>query len=231
MTAKNDVLKYAKYFHDKDEPPVFYSEEFDLSGKMFFPRDDVGLKEKLFGKRRKGASENCVLHYFVRDKAQSRLMESFASDRALHQKFYAVCSPDFSVDSAHCFSAFNNAAILKSRLCASVWQNEFGERVILTLTWGDESIYDLAFSNIEEGAAVAVSHQGVQNEDTFKRGFIAAVEVIKPRIICWYGKIPDYAKAMCSARKIQIVKMQTRFDLVHILKDNDTESFQHTLFA
>ena len=231
MTAKNDVLKYAKYYCGKDEPPAFYNEEFDLSDKIFFPRDDVGLKEKLLGKRRKGTSENCVLHYFVRDKAQCKLTESFASDRALHQRFYAVCSPDFSVDSAHCFSAFNNAAILKNRLCASLWQSEYGERVILTLTWGDESTYDLAFSNIEDGAAVAVSHQGVQNDHIFKKGFLAAVKMIKPRIICWYGKTPDYAKTICGAHKIQIVKMQTRFDLVHTLKDKDTESFQHTLFA
>ena len=198
---------------------------------MFFPRDDVGLKEKLLGKRRKGASENCVLHYFVRDKAQCKLTESFASDRALHQRFYAVCSPDFSVDSEHCFSAFNNAAILKNRLCTSLWQSEYGERVILTLTWGDESTYDLAFSNIEEGAAVAVSHQGVKDEVTFKRGFIAAVEVIKPRIICWYAKIPDYAKAICAVRKIKIVKMQTRYALVHTLKTKAIGKLQQTLLA
>ena len=152
MTAKNDVLKYAKHFHGKDEPPFFYNEYFELEGKTFLPRDDVGLKEKLFAKRWKGVRENCVLHYFVRDKAQCKLMESFASDRALHQRFYAVCSPDFSVDSAHCFSAFNNAAILKNRLCASLWQSEYGERVILTLCWGDESTYDLAFSEDRRGS-------------------------------------------------------------------------------
>ena len=231
MMAKNDVLKYAKYFNGKNEPPAFYNEEFDLSDKIFFPRDDLGLKEKLFGKRRKIVNEDCVLHYFVRDKAQSRLMENFASDRALHQRFYAVCSPDFSVDSAHCFSAFNNAAILKSRICASLWQNEFDERVILTLIWGDESTYDLAFSNIDEGTAVAVSHQGVKDENTFKKGLIAAVETIKPRIICWHAKFPDYAKAICAAHKIKIVKIQTRYSLVHTLKTKSLWKLQHTLFA
>lgn len=192
------------------------------------------LGEKLLGLQKglqQDDAQNCVLHYFVRDKAQCKLMESFASDRALHQRFYAVCSPDFSVDSAHSFSAFNNAAILKNRLCASVWQSEYGERVILTLIWGDESTYRYAFSNIEEGATIAVSHQGVQNEETFKKGFIAAVEVIKPRIICWYGKTPDYTKAICAACKIKIVKMQTRYSLVHTLKNKAIVKLQQTLFA
>ena len=231
MMAENEVVKYAKYYCDKDEPPAFYNEYFELEDKTFLPRDDVGLKEKLFGKMHKGASENCVLHYFVRDGVQSNLMKSFASDKKVHRRFYAVCSPDFSVDSDHCFSAFNNAAILKNRICASIWQSEFGERVILTLSWGDESTYHYAFSNIEEGATVAVSHQGVQNENIFKKGFLAAVEVIKPHIICWYGKIPDYAKETCAACKIKIVKMQTRYSLVHALKTKDLMRHQQTLFA
>ena len=230
MMAENEVVKYAKYYCGKDEPPVFYNEYFELENKTFLPRDDVKLGEKLFGLQ-KDSARNCVLHYFVRDGVQSNLMKSFASDKKVHRRFYAVCSPDFSVDSDHCFSAFNNAAILKNRICASIWQSEFGERVILTLSWGDESTYHYAFSNIEEGATVAVSHQGVQNEDTFKRGFLAATKMIKPHIICWYGKTPDYAKETCAACKIKIVKMQTRYSLVHALKTKDLMRHQQTLFA
>lgn len=84
---------------------------------------------------------------------------------------------------------------------------------------------------IEEGAAVAVSHQGVQDEETFKKGLIAAVEVIKPRIICWYGKTPDYAKTICGACKIKIVEMQTRYSLVHALKTKAFVKLQQTLLA
>ena len=37
MMAENEVIKYAKYYCGKDEPPAFYNEYFELEDKTFLP--------------------------------------------------------------------------------------------------------------------------------------------------------------------------------------------------
>lgn len=223
MTS-NDVTDYAKYFNGKDEPPRFYNEYFDLQKKLFVPVDDVALGEKLC----ENTKENAVLHYFVQDEKQNRILRNPFIDNELHKKFYAVCSPDPSVDSTRCFGCFNESNIMKARICASLWQQKFGERVILTLIWGDESTFKTAFTNIEKGAIVAISHQAVKNEKIFKVGFVLAIEKIQPSAICWYGNIPEYVKDYYDESKI--IKMQMRTKLINIKNVADKNIFQECLF-
>lgn len=204
----NDVMDYAKYYNGKDEPPRFYHEHFDLKDKLFVPVDDVSLGKRLC----KDTAKAAILHYFVADGKQNRLLRNGMTDSALHKKFYAVCSPDPSVDSANCWGCFNNANILKARITAYRWQQEAGERVILTLIWGDESTHRYAFDNIDKGAIVAVSHQGVVDEQMFKCGLLCAIDTIQCEAICWYGTIPEYIGRYYDMEKI--VKMQPRYQLV-----------------
>lgn len=204
----NDVIDNAKYYNGKDESPWFYHEHFETRGKVFIPVDDIDLGERLC----LNTKEDAILHYFVADGKQNRLLRKALTDKALHKKFYAVCSPDPSVDSANCWECFNNANILKARISAHRWQQEVGERVILTLIWGDESTYKYAFGNIEKGAIVAISHQGVVDEGVFKRGLLCAIDTIQCEAICWYGTIPKYLGVYYDMKKI--VRMHSRYQLV-----------------
>lgn len=97
----NDVIDFAKYYNGKDEPPRFCYERFDVRGKLFVPVDDVSLGKQLC----KDTREDAILHYFVADGKQNRLLRNPLADSALHKKFYAVCSPDPSVDSTACWGA------------------------------------------------------------------------------------------------------------------------------
>lgn len=200
----NDVIDFVKYYNGRDESPYFFHEYLDARRKLFIPIDDVSLGEKLC----KNTRERAILHHFVADCKQNRLLCNPKADSALHKKFYAVCSPDPSVDSKNCWGCLNNANILKARIIAYLWQQAEGERVILTLIWGDGSTYKYAFGNIEKGTIVAVSHQGVVDEAVFKDGLLFAIDTIQSEAICWYGSIPEYVYRYYD--KERIIKMQAR---------------------
>lgn len=225
MATLNDVIDYSKFYDGKDEAPFFYHENFNLKGKLFVPADDFKLGQKLID----FPKENIVLHYFIHDSKQNRLLLNNLADKNLHQKVYAVTSPDFSADSANCWSCLNEANILKSRICASRWQQECEEPVILTLLWGDRSTYKYAFGNVEKGSVCAVSHQGIQNEQIFREGLETAVEKIRMENLCWLGNIPDYVKEFYDLKRI--IKMQTRTELLKILGNRIIESNQNFLFS
>ena len=212
MATLNDVIDYSKFYVGKDESPFFYHENFDLKDKLFVPVDDFKLAQKLTD----SPKENVVLHYFVHDTKQNRLLLNNLADKNLHQKVYAVTSPDFSADSGNCWSCLNEANILKSRICASRWQQECEEPVILTLLWGDSSTYKYAFDNVEKGTICAVSHQGVQYERIFREGLETAVEKIRMESLCWLGNIPDYVKEFYDLKRI--IEIQTRTELLQMLK-------------
>lgn len=211
MITQNDVMDFSKYFFGKNEPPPFNHEYFDLKEKFYIPVDDL----KIINKLSLNTKEDVVLHYFVHDTNQNRLFLNYSSDKNLHSKVYAVTSPDFSVDSKKSYSCFNEANILKSRICAYQWQSECDERVILTLQWGDESTYKWAFENIEKGSIVAISAQGIEDLETFKKGLIYGIKKIEPDYICWYGNIFDFVKDFYDETKI--IKMQTRSQLIKMI--------------
>ncbi len=220
MATLNDVIDYSKFYDGKDESPFFCHENFELKYKIFVPADDFKIAQKLTG----STKENVILHYFVHDSKQNRLLLNNLADKNLHQKVFAVTSPDFSADSKNCWSCLNEANILKSRICASRWQQECEEPVILTLLWGDSSTYKYAFGNIEKGTVCAVSHQGVKDEHIFKEGLETAVEKIRMENLCWLGNIPWYVKEFYDLKRI--IKMQTRTELLQMLKRQKADENQ-----
>lgn len=101
--TQNDVIDFSQFYKGADEPPRFYREHFDVRDKAFIPNDDVSLAQKLGIDTRK----NGILHYFSNDGTQNRLIRNPHANDEIHAKFYAVCTPDFSVDSSRCFSCFH----------------------------------------------------------------------------------------------------------------------------
>lgn len=205
----NDVIDYARFYRGKDEPPPFYHEIIDPRGKLFVPVDDAKLGFSLTD----APTRDIILHHFVHDSKQNRLVRNPMADAGLHGKVFAVTSPDFSVDSDACWSCLNEGNILKSRICASRWQSERGESVILTLQWGrDEETFRWAFGNVERGSVVAVSTQGVADAAVFESGMRTAIDTIQPDFICWYGRIPGFMSGIYDDWRI--VRMQKRASLV-----------------
>lgn len=209
MAALNDVIKYAKYYRGNEEPPAFRKEIFlDLREKIYVPYDDYKLIESL----NVDSKQDVVLHYYVMDRHQNVLMEKPGAHRKEHSKVYASTSPDFSVDSMHCYSCLNITNILKSRIIASIWQNKYEERVILNLIWGGNDTYDMAFSNVEKGSVVSVSTVGVKDYEVFYEGLRTAIDIISPEEICWYGRIIENIEDMYD--RSRIIPMHSRRTVV-----------------
>ncbi len=216
MATLNDVIDYSKFYSGNDEAPRFYHECFEyneLKGKLFVPVDDVELGWNL----RENSESGTILHHFVHDKSQNRLLINNLADKGLHEKVFAVTSPDFSVDSNNCWSCFNEGNILKSRICAYRWQSELEESVILTLSWGaDKETYKWAFGNVEKGSVVAVSSQAVKDKRIFENGIRVGIDMIQPDFICWYGKVFDFIDKYYDRHRI--IHMQTRSELIRLYK-------------
>lgn len=63
---------------------------------------------------------------------------------------------------------------------------------------------------------VAVSHQGVTDDKTFKSGLLRAIDTIQSEAICWYGNIPEYISRYYDMEKI--VRMETRYTLLSTIR-------------
>ena len=81
-----------------------------------------------------------------------------------------------------------------------------GRYVISTLSWANEDTYETAFSNIENGCIVAISSEGVNDWQCFKKGFLEMLKQIKPSKICWYDKIPDWVNGYFDIENIIPIK-------------------------
>ena len=208
MATLNDVMDFAKYYKGKDEPPMFYHEHFDIKGKLFVPIDDYKMVKHLCI----DPKEHVVVHYYARDDRQNALFHDVTAHKDIHSRVYAVASPDFSVDSSHCYSCLNLANILKARIIASVWQEKYEERVILNLIWGNKGTFDMAFGNIEKGTIVSVSSQAIESNEIFEAGIKTAIDRISPERICWYGPVMDKIDSFYDRERI--VKMDTRSSLM-----------------
>lgn len=205
MAPLNDVINYAKFYRGSEEPPAFRREELlDLREKLYVPFDDCKVVKSL----NVNPKQDVVLHYYVKDCKQNILMKNPGAHRKEHSMVYASTSPDFSVDSMHCYSCLNISNILKSRIVANIWQNKYEERVILNLIWGNKDTYDMAFRNVEKGSIVSVSTVGVKDYGVFYDGLRKAIDLISPEEICWYGRVIDNIEDIYD--KDKIIPMQSR---------------------
>lgn len=206
MTQNNFFTLCEKWntFSTNKDVPNFYKQCFYPSEKKFIPYDELSSFSK------ENTIKNVIPHFFIKDEKQVSFASNPDAYSDLLDNVYAIFSTDFSVF-VNTFSQFNNAIILLNRLIASYWQQK-GRFVILTLTWGLEDTYDTAFSNIEKGAIVGISTEGVTDWNCFKTGFIEMINRIEPDFICWYDKIPLWVYEYYPEEKI--IKVPKRFEVV-----------------
>lgn len=144
------------------------------------------------GKKRKEDG----IHFFVHDSRFEKLWRNpmrFIPDIA---EYDCVLTPDFSVyvDMPMAMKIWN---VYRSRLIGQMMQ-DYGLKVIPTLTWAEPSTYDFCFDGIEQGGTVAVSTVGVMRNNEAKPIWIAgmneAVKRIRPEKILVYGhkRLPDF---------------------------------------
>lgn len=111
---------------------------------------------------------------------------------ALFTTCMAVATPDFSI-----YKNMNpneiRHNIYMNRWLGVTWQN-YGVTVLPTVSWADESTFDICFSAIEIGTPIVISTLGCQeHQKEFLLGFNEMKRRLKPPIIIVYG---DMIKGM-----------------------------------
>ncbi len=75
----------------------------------------------------------------------------------------------------------------KNRWCGSFWQN-YGLKVIPTISWGRTNSYEFCFEGIEPHSVVAISTIGCKNfKSLFLGGYYEMIKRIKPENIICFG--------------------------------------------
>ena len=169
-----------------------------VAGKYEIPELAVCnyVPEKLIGFNYvKTAKEfDCGVHFFLDDYQFERIWNMPNEVIPRLERFECVLTPDFSLyrDMPLAMQIWNT---YRARLVGQRMQ-DYGLKVIPTVSWSDERSFDFCFDGIPRGGCVAVSTVGVMRDaeaqSLFDRGLREAISRIKPKVILCYGKKPEF---------------------------------------
>ena len=136
--------------------------------------------------------QKTVLSNFQYDSTLMRLWNNPENYISKFKEFHAILSPDFSV-----YTNMEQAQIIHNvfmnRWLGCFWQY-LGVNIIPTISWGDNSTYDICFSGVEKESIVAISTIGIsKNHKEFIEGFNELIKRINPPLIIVRG---NYVKGM-----------------------------------
>lgn len=134
---------------------------------------------------------NSLLLFFSYDKILQKYWDNPLKYVPLLQLSKLCCTPDFSV-----YPGMNQWEIshnvYKNRWLGCLWQS-YGIPVICSVSWADDSTFDICFSGIEKGSIVAVSTLGCTqlNKSLFLCGYKRMMDTIEPSLVIVYGNLID----------------------------------------
>ena len=137
-----------------------------------------------------------IVHFFVDDYQFIRYWNT--PDKYIPKllQFAAVCAPDFSTytDMPLAMQIYNHYR----KHWIGVYLQEYGCKVIPTISWSTPDSYEWCFDGEPEGGTVAVSSVGCMNgkkkKELFLSGYNAMIEKLHPESIVFYGKVPEECK-------------------------------------
>ncbi|MCM1307916.1 MAG: DUF4417 domain-containing protein [Butyrivibrio sp.] len=135
----------------------------------------------------KKCNEDKTIHFFLEDYKFERFY--YDCDKYIEKlaKYKALLTPDFSLYPSMPLP-LQRFSIFKNRWCGAFWQ-EYGLKVIPTITWGDKRSYSFCFKGVEKHSIVAVSTFGQKREkQEFMLGYDAMLERIEPLYIICFGE-------------------------------------------
>ena len=137
-----------------------------------------------------------AVHFFLDDYQFDALWRNV--DRYIDKlsQFRYVLTPDFSTytDFPKAIQIYNHYR----KHWVGAYLQEYGCRVIPTISWSTPDSYEWCFDGEPEGGTVAVSSVGCMNgkskKELFLQGYSAMIERLHPESIIFYGKVPDECK-------------------------------------
>jgi hypothetical protein len=136
--------------------------------------------------------ETSLLHGFVDDAALFPLLKSPAGSLIRFAQYYAITTPDFSVQVDMPFQD-RVRSVWNSRAIGAYYQAR-GLRVIPNIRWARQSDLSFVLDGLSVGGTIALSTQGLVRDSEllkiFNDGCGAVTEKLSPQHVVVYGKIP-----------------------------------------
>jgi len=131
--------------------------------------------------------DKSIVLMFEYDKSLNRIWNDPTKYIPKFSDFHAVCTPDFSI-----YGEMDYLTIVhntyKNRWIGCYYQSQ-GLNVIPTISWCGEDTYDICFSGVEKGSAIAISTIGSRGkEKVFLKGFNEMIKRLEPSLIIVKGR-------------------------------------------
>lgn len=154
--------------------------------------------------------ERKAVHFFLDDYQFDALWRN--PDRYVDKlsRFRYVLTPDFSTytDFPKAIQIYNHYR----KHWIGAYLQEYGCKVIPTISWSTPDSYEWCFDGEPEGGTVAVSSVGCMNgkakKELFLQGYKAMIDRLHPESIIFYGKVPDE----CKGNIVRIKQFVDRFN-------------------
>lgn len=173
-----------RYTDDFWQFPVIKKEDFIPSRLMAFN----------FVYTSEGKKTDTGVHFFVDDYKMERIWNTPERYIEMFQKYECILSPDYSL-----YLDMNMATKIwntyRSRWVGAYFQ-QYGIKVIPTISWAEEETFKFCFKGIEKGSVVAISTIGVKKDENamriWKAGTAEMIKQIEPSKILVYGGDIDF---------------------------------------
>ncbi|MBO4214304.1 MAG: DUF4417 domain-containing protein [Lachnospiraceae bacterium] len=182
--------------------------EVDISGIPFIEKDDIDISNLNNGKwlikgsnckKSDKEAHNKIVHEFCYDKELRKILENPYKYLAKVGSYYAVSTPDLSLDDKM------NRIKVYGAVFDSRWMGAFlqanGKKVITTVQWCKEEYFRITHSGLRDGAPMMISTLGANNsisKETFFKGYHYLREKCpSSQIICVGDRIEGMDSDIC----------------------------------
>lgn len=212
------------FVRKKDKTDVFNAflvKNANYAGEDEIPciRTSDQLPEKVisFSKATSSKENDSWIHFFEYDQKFEKLWTNPRKYLPIIKRFKGVISPDYSLyyDMPLAMQKWNT---YRGKALGH-WFIENGIEVIPNVRWGDERTFELSTLGVEKNKTIAVGTHGciktVEGKRMFIRGFDYVMQVLEPKNIIIYGRMPD--KIFCLARLygINLICFESEFAQTH----------------
>ena len=170
-----------------------------LTAEKYVPKDLISFNYMLTS-----TEYNKGIHFYIDDYQFERVWNAPHDYIAKMKKFDCCLTPDFSLymEMPIAMQIWN---IYRSRLIGQIMQ-DYGIKVIPTLSWTTEDSFEFCFDGIEQGGTVSVSTIGVKRNDEASKiwflGMDEAMDRLKPSHVVVYGGDIGYDFGDCGVSYI-----------------------------
>lgn len=174
---------YNLQFNDIERTDGFYQMPI-IKNDNYVPNDLIG-----FNYAKTATNKNVGVHFYIDDYQFERVWNRPEVYAEILQDFDCILTPDFSLylDMPIAMKVWN---IYRSRLIGQIMQ-DYGIKVIPTVSWAEEATFQFCFDGIEQGSVVSISTIGVKRNPyataIWEAGVTEMIKRIKPKTILVYG--------------------------------------------